>query len=234
MARRRRKENEPLLDQRRIVIVALELLDKVGLNQLTMRKLAESLGIQAGALYWHVKNKEELLELLVDEISSKIIWSDDEISWKEVITSWAQSFRDVLHAYRDSVEIFNSSTISTSYSRFQQIENLFHVLSKAGFHDDDIPWMASMIKNYILGFVSEEVRFQKIIERKGQTVEELGEDTNKMYQALPKDSFPFMRQLSPYMTSPNWEREFNLGISVLLDGFTVKLKNDSKKGQSVR
>jgi AcrR family transcriptional regulator len=224
LARRKRQANEPLLDQKRIVIVALELIDKAGLNQLTMRKLAESLGIQAGALYWHVKNKEELLGLLVDEISSKITWPEDEISWKEAITSWARSFRNILHMYRDSAEIFNSSIFSSSYNRFQQIENLFYVLSKAGFRDEDIPWMASMIKNHILGFVSEEVRFQKILEKKDQTLEELGEEANKMYQTLSKDSFPSIARLSRYMTNPDWDREFDMGINVLLNGFTVNLK----------
>ncbi|MXQ55954.1 TetR/AcrR family transcriptional regulator C-terminal domain-containing protein [Shimazuella alba] len=224
MARRRRQANEPLLDQKRIVVVALELIDKVGLHQLTMRKLAESLGIQAGALYWHVKNKEELLGLLVDEISSKITWPEDEISWKEAITSWARSFRNILHRYRDSAEIFNNSTFSSSYNRFQQIENLFYVLSKAGFRDEDIPWMASMIKNHILGFVSEEVRFHKILEKKDQTLEELGEEADKMYQTLSKDSFPSIARLSCYMTNPNWDREFDMGINVLLNGFTVNLK----------
>jgi AcrR family transcriptional regulator len=224
LARRRRQANEPLLDQKRVVIVALELIDKVGLKQLTMRKLSESLGIQAGALYWHVKNKEELLGLIVDEISSKITWPEDELSWKEVITSWARNFRNILHMYRDSVEIFHSSTLSTSYNRFQQIENLFYVLSEAGFNDEDIPWMASMIKNHILGFVSEEVRFKKILEKKEQTLEELGEEANKMYRDLPNNSFPSIARLSPYMTNPNWEREFNMGINVLLNGFIINIK----------
>jgi AcrR family transcriptional regulator len=223
LARRKKQADEPLLDKKRIVIAALELIDKAGLNQLTMRRLAESIGIQAGALYWHVKNKEELLGLLVDEISSKIVWPENGTSWKEAITCWARSYRNILHTYQDSVEIFNSSTLSSSNNRFQQIENLFYVLSEAGFKDEDIPWMASMIKNHILGFVSEEVRFQKVLEEKKQSSEELREEANKMYQDLPK-AFPSIARLAPYMTNPNWEREFILGINVLLNGFTINLK----------
>lgn len=226
MARRKKQADKPPLDKKGIVTAALELIDKVGLNQLTMRKLADSIGIQAGALYWHVKNKEELLGLLVDEISSKIIWPENETSWKEAITSWALSYRNILHTYQDSVEIFNSSTLSSSYYRFYHIENLFRVLFEAGFKDDDIPWMASMIKNHILGFVSEEVRFKRILEEKEQSIEALGEDMNKMYQELAKDTFPFLFRMSSHMTNPSWEREFLLGINVLLSGFTSNLKND--------
>lgn len=49
---------------------------------------------------------------------------------------------------------------------------------------------------------------------------------NKMYQELAKDTFPFLIRMSSHMTNPDWEREFLLGINVLLSGFTANLKND--------
>src|ERR1700755_2811951 len=52
----------------RIVAVALELLDEAGLDGLTLRRLAERLGIRAPTLYWHVRNKRELLDLLAGAI----------------------------------------------------------------------------------------------------------------------------------------------------------------------
>ncbi|MBP1992249.1 TetR/AcrR family transcriptional regulator C-terminal domain-containing protein [Paenibacillus eucommiae] len=226
MARRPKTDTEPHLDQKRIVLAALELLEEVGLKQLTMRKLAESLGVQVGALYWHVKDKEELLSLLADKISSDIIWHNGDISWREALVVWATNFRVVLCSYRDSVEIFNSSTISTGYNRLQQIEALFDVLGKAGFKDIEIPWMASMIKSYILGSVSEEVRLQKISQEREQTFEELGKNVNEIYQALPAAAFPHMARLAPYLTSPDWEQEFNFGLRVLLDGFTARLSQE--------
>src|ERR1700742_778151 len=52
----------------RIVTVALELLDEAGLDGLTLRRLADRLGIRAPTLYWHVRNKRELLDLLAAAI----------------------------------------------------------------------------------------------------------------------------------------------------------------------
>jgi AcrR family transcriptional regulator len=58
------------LDRAQVVRAALALVDEVGLDGLTMRRLAERLGIQAASLYKHVKDKDELLVLLADEISA--------------------------------------------------------------------------------------------------------------------------------------------------------------------
>jgi TetR/AcrR family tetracycline transcriptional repressor len=60
------------LDQAQVVRAALTLLDEVGLDELTMRRLAGQLGVKAASLYRHVHNKNELLALLGDEISGEI------------------------------------------------------------------------------------------------------------------------------------------------------------------
>ena len=64
----RHRKRQPL-NQAQIVRAALVLLDEIGLDALTMRRLAEHLGVKAASLYRHVHNKDELLALLGDEIS---------------------------------------------------------------------------------------------------------------------------------------------------------------------
>ena len=66
-AEHRRKRRT--LDQQQVVKTALGLLDEVGLDELTMRRLADRLGVKAASLYRHVRDKDELLILLGDEIS---------------------------------------------------------------------------------------------------------------------------------------------------------------------
>src|SRR5262247_3855400 len=67
-----RHRKRQVLDQAQVVNAALALLDEVGLDELTMRRVAERLNVKAASLYRHVHNKEELLALLGDEISAEI------------------------------------------------------------------------------------------------------------------------------------------------------------------
>src|SRR6266700_1708933 len=60
------------LDPDQIVQAALQLLGEVGLDGLTMRRLAERLNIKAASLYWHVRDKEELIVLLANEICASV------------------------------------------------------------------------------------------------------------------------------------------------------------------
>src|SRR5215467_10891753 len=70
------------LSQAEIVRAALALLDEAGMDDLTMRRLADKLGVKAASLYRHVRDKDELLVLLADEISGEIPIIEPRGSWK--------------------------------------------------------------------------------------------------------------------------------------------------------
>ena len=75
------------LDRQTVVRAALRLLDRAGLDGLTVRKLAGELGVQAPALYWHFKNKEELLEEMATTVFLDAVrdsgWPRPDVSWPE-------------------------------------------------------------------------------------------------------------------------------------------------------
>src|SRR5215470_3835884 len=99
-----RRKRQPL-DQARIVRAALELLDEVGLDELTMRRLAEQLGVQAASLYRHVHDKDELLVLLGDEISGEIPLVNPSGSWQAQLKDMARNVRKGLLAHRDAARL---------------------------------------------------------------------------------------------------------------------------------
>src|SRR5215510_15621992 len=88
----RRQKRRPL-DQAQVVRAALALLDEVGLDELTMRRLAERLDVKAASLYRHVRNKEELLALLGDEMSAEIPLAGQSGSWRDQLTEIAWNVR---------------------------------------------------------------------------------------------------------------------------------------------
>src|SRR5215471_13622158 len=91
--RKAERRKQRTLDQGQVVRAALVLLDEVGLDELTMRRLAERLGVKAASLYRHVRNKDELLALLGDEISAEIPLPRSSGTWREQLTQSAWNVR---------------------------------------------------------------------------------------------------------------------------------------------
>lgn len=210
------------LNRARITESAVRLLNSLGLKELSMRKVADDLKVQPASLYYHVNGKDQLLQLIADQISSEMAAPDASLPWKEQILQWSEQFRKALLAYRDSVELFNS-TIALGYNRLLQIEKLFHIFAAAGFQDNHIPWMASMLKSYVLGFAAEEARLSSRTGPGDTESEPMNQQYNHLYRKLPKEEFPNMIRLASYVTNTDWQKEFHFGIRVLIDGFSAKL-----------
>ncbi|MBM7567519.1 TetR/AcrR family transcriptional regulator C-terminal domain-containing protein [Paenibacillus sacheonensis] len=219
------EENEDLhtpLSRARIIQSAIRQLNEHGLKDLSMRKVADDLGVQPASLYYHVKGKEQLLQLLTDKISSEMARPDPSLPWRTQLLQWAEQFRAVLGTCRDASELFNA-TIGLGYNRLTQIENLYGMLADAGFEDKLIPWIASILKSYVLGFAAEEARFASFAGDSAVTSEELSQEYARIYDGLPAEKFPNLIRLAPFTTSTDWQQEFDFGLGVLLDGLAAKL-----------
>ncbi|MNQ77340.1 Tetracycline repressor protein class B from transposon Tn10 [compost metagenome] len=217
MARKSRTNNTPL-DQTRIIQTALQLLDEIGLKELSMNKIANKLQVKTASLYYHIQDKDQLMGLLADRISSSMEWPESSLPWREQLGLWGESFRKILLSHRDTVDLFNSS-IASGYDRLKQVEKLYALLSSIGFPDQQVPWVASILKNYVLGFVGEEVRLRLKAEHT-----ELSEHYNQYYSQLPAEEFPTIIRLASYTTNSDWPKEFEFGLDVLIEGLAVRLR----------
>ena len=92
---RPRREPRSALTRDRIVAEALRLLDAEGAEALSMRKLAAALGVGTTSLYWHVANRDELIELVVNEINAEVeVPAAGEVpDWREATRRYARSVR---------------------------------------------------------------------------------------------------------------------------------------------
>ncbi|EFM12590.1 transcriptional regulator, TetR family [Paenibacillus curdlanolyticus YK9] len=215
------EQQEPLhtpLDRERIINTALELLRTEELANISMRRIADALGVKAAALYYHVKDKDQLLHGLAEQISKQIPFPDASLAWRDQLALWASSFRHTLNQYRDAVTIMGA-TIAGSPTRLAHIEYLYRVLFEADFPDARIPWLAAMVKNFIMGFADEERRLLDRASDNGETMEEMSEDYADRFQSLPQDQYPHVIRLASITTAPDLDAEFAFGLGVLLDGF---------------
>jgi AcrR family transcriptional regulator len=115
-----------------VLAAATAILDENGLPDLTMRRLAASLGVQPSALYWHVANKQTLLALIADRIVSAARVADSsEGGWKGATRAEALALRDALLTYRDGAEVV-SSTLALGLGANDARRRLSAALAQAG------------------------------------------------------------------------------------------------------
>jgi AcrR family transcriptional regulator len=112
-----------------VVAAALDLLDDAGLDGLTMRALAERMGVRAAALYWHVRDKEELLGLLAEAILAEVREPAPDLPWRTQLEAFAADFRRVLRSHRDAARI----VIAVQPIAPRLYEGLVRALLSAGF-----------------------------------------------------------------------------------------------------
>lgn len=86
----------PILSKPAIRAAALAVIDRDGLEKLSMRKLARELDVRAASLYSHYGNKDELLTEISEEVTADIDVSGFDQDWREGLARWARSYRDAL------------------------------------------------------------------------------------------------------------------------------------------
>jgi len=138
------------ISSEQIVGVAIDLLNREGLEKLTMRTLAKELDIKAASLYWHIKNKQDLYGLIAEEICAKIT-IDDCKDAKKSIVALCQQYRLRLLEVRDSVAVFEESLPNTP-KRMELIKNVYRIIKAWGVSEENLLAASSMINNYVLSF----------------------------------------------------------------------------------
>lgn len=100
----------PTLDRELLAETALKLIDRDGLAALSMRKLGAELGVEAMSLYHYVKNKDDLLDSVLDRLYTEVdvLPKDSGIEWEAAIRHGLRSLHDVLIRHPASVELFSS------------------------------------------------------------------------------------------------------------------------------
>lgn len=148
------------LDLERIVRVALRLLNEVGLDGLTLRRIAGEVGVQAPALYWHVPNKQALLDemattMLRDLLANAPTDPGDARPWQQWMVETAQSLRQMLLSYRDGARVF-SGTYLTDDALLTPLETPMRRLVDAGIPIADAARAWSAVYCYTIGSTIEE------------------------------------------------------------------------------
>jgi AcrR family transcriptional regulator len=147
------------ISQEAVVLAAIDILNREGIERLTMRALAQVLGVKAPALYWHIKNKQDLIDQIAEKMSAEMLPSCGLSDARKYLFEAVRLYRQKLLEVRDSVEVFMSSPPSTP-ARCELIKNIMISLLHTGIKEKNCLVASHMLNNYVLSFVADEVIFK--------------------------------------------------------------------------
>jgi AcrR family transcriptional regulator len=220
--RARRAPRERALSRAAIAEAALRIVDLEGLDALTMRTVAHSLGTGAASLYAHVASKEELLELVVEQVIGEVRLpgAPDPARWQEQVKEMAREIRAVFGRHRDLARA-SFARIPLGENALQRSEWLSAVLRAGGLPDQVIAYACDLLPLYVMAVAYEEALYQA----EDATPEQITEFVAAMrryFAALPPDRFPNLVALAgPLTAGSGGDERFEFGLEVLVGGLAA-------------
>jgi TetR/AcrR family tetracycline transcriptional repressor len=193
------------LDQSQIVEAALELLDRDGLAGVTTRRVAAKLGIKSASLYWHVSNREQLLDLLSDRIVADAQWPPASSRWRTRVEGLTTEYLRCLLAHRDAARV-TAGRPPKGPNRLRGAEMLLNALLAAGLTDLEAIDAGLVLTTYVVGFALEH-----------QAAEAASPPVGRI-DGVFIETYPTLGRLADQMRPGVGPGRFHEGLKLVLDG----------------
>lgn len=185
-----------------IVEKALELLNEVGLDEFTTRRLANRLGIQSPTLYWHFKSKRALLDAMayamLKDHETRPVPSD--MDWRGYWRKNAHSLRRALLAYRDGARV-HAGTMP-SVNQLPRAEAMMRLMCSHGYAPEEALSIIIALSRFVVGWVLEE---------------QAAASRNDDQQSFPsQEDFPLLSKAWSIAKVQGSDRAFDLGLLFFL------------------
>ncbi len=218
---KRREPRERALTRDAIAAAALEIIDAEGLDAVTMRRVAQTLGTGAASLYAHVAGKEELIELVVERVIGSVAIPEqpDPEHWQEEVKDGLRVMRAAIASHRDLARaIF--ARIPLGENALAGSEWMIRTLRAGGLPDQVVAYACDLLPLYVTAVAYE----QSLYAGENVTPEVMGEFVANMrnyFESLPADRFPNTVALAAQLTSGDGDERFEFGLEVLVRGLAA-------------
>lgn len=210
--RRKTDQRRPRLSRQKVLAGAVVLADQTGVGSLTMRSLADHLGVRPMALYHHVANKNEILDGIVDLVFSEIDLPSADGAWRTEMVRRAHSARRALRRHPWAIGLMESRT-SPGPETLRHHDATLGVLRRAGFSVEATAHAYALLDSFVYGFAIQEAS----LPFDQDTVAEVA---RPMMQAFPENAYPHLTELATELVlRPDYSfgDEFEFGLEVILD-----------------
>jgi TetR/AcrR family transcriptional regulator, tetracycline repressor protein len=203
------------LSRDRILAAALGIVDREGLEAISMRRLGEALGVEAMSLYNHVGNKAEILDGVFEAVLAELPPLSRAGSWTAVLKRRARSLRDVLRAHPNAIPLFATRPAVTPAS-LAQVEVALDVLRTAGFSAREALSAFQVLVAFVVGHSI-------------ATHAPTSDASSPAYDRLDPTEYPRLREIAPLLATHDLDAELELGLEALLAGLESRLKPSTQK-----
>jgi len=203
------------LDQARIVEAALELLGDEGLSGVTTRKVAAKLGIKSASLYWYIRDREHLLDLLSDRIVADARWPRASTTWRVKLEQLMREYLRCLEAYPDAARVVAGRAPSGPI-RLRGAETLLSALLDAGLPERAAIDAGLVLTTFVVGFALEL---------------EAGDDSARAGDSLDasfRTTYPTLTRLAAQVGPGSTSARFGAGLKLILDGIEARIATAAK------
>jgi AcrR family transcriptional regulator len=202
------------LTRQRVLRAAVALADRGGVGALSMRKLAQELGVEAMSLYHHVANKDDILDGIVDVVFGEIELPTGEAGWEAAMRRRAVSAREALRRHPWATGLMESRR-TPGPANIRHHDAVLGVLRNAGFPVELAAHAYSLLDSYIYGFALQEASLPF------HTPEEAAEVAQEIMSVFPAADYPHLAEIAiEHALQPGYDYgdEFLYGLDLILDG----------------
>jgi AcrR family transcriptional regulator len=208
------------LNRGRLLSTAIAIADASGIGALTMRSLAQALGVKPMSLYHHVANKEEILDGIVDVVFGEIELPPADIDWRTAMRRRAVSARQVLARHPWATPLMESRR-NPGPVTLGHHDAVIGILRRGGFSVQLTAHAYSMLDAYIYGFALQEAG----LPFDNETVPDVAQE---MMAEFPTGAYPHLTELAmEHVLQPGYDYgdEFDFGLDLILDSFEALLRS---------
>jgi AcrR family transcriptional regulator len=202
------------LSRERVLVEAVALADESGIGTLTMRRLADRLHVEPMSLYYHVANKDEILDGMVDVVFREIELPPAHAEWKTAMRDRAASARDALRRHPWAVGLMESRA-TPGPATLRHHDAVIGCLRNADFTIELAAHAFSAIDSYLYGFAMQELNLPFT------TPEETAAMAVAFLDQFPAEEYPHLAELTTeHVLQPGYDygSEFDFGLDLILDG----------------
>jgi AcrR family transcriptional regulator len=211
MAKQSKRRRAPL-SRERVLRAALKIADKGGLEALSMRKLAQQLGVEAMSLYNHVASKDDIVGGMLDLVAEEMELPPEGADWKAALRQSAISSHEVLMRHRWTAGLWMSPR-DPSPIRLRGGDAVLRTFREAGFSEDLTYHAFHVLQAHVLGFTL----YLQSLQFDAAQLEELAAD---FMRDFPVGEYPYLAEHIRQHAEPSDERHrtFEFGLDLVLDG----------------
>jgi AcrR family transcriptional regulator len=216
-----REPGRPPLGLRRIIAVAIEILDDEGADALSMRSLATRLGSSTATLYRHVDSKDEILAYIADCIIGQAnLEGAPRPAWQLACRAGARALYSTLTQHPNAIPLFVKQ-VPAGPNALAARENGITVLLAAGFPPRLAARGYTALAHFVIGFA-----IQQPLDETGNR-ERLGR-LRAYYRSLDSRTYPATTIVADLLPGATIDEEFDFGLNLIIDGLENALRTTTR------